>query len=67
MLMEALGKYDVDNDVFNGDPDFGDQWAVLFDTAKANYTQKCLACHGCSGNGQGSIRPPRRHPTRQST
>jgi cytochrome c oxidase cbb3-type subunit I/II len=62
MLMEALGQYDVDNDVYNGDPTFGDQWGVLFDTAKTNYTQLCLSCHGCSGNGQG---PYARHVVTQ--
>ncbi len=62
MLMEALSQYDVENDVYNGDPTFGDQWAVLFDTAKANYTQFCLSCHGCSGNSEG---PYARHVVTQ--
>ncbi len=25
----------------------------IFDDGKELYTQKCLRCHGCSGNGQG--------------
>ena len=54
MLMNALANYDVENDVYNGDPTLGDQWAELFDIGKANYTQRCLPCHGCSGNAQGS-------------
>jgi cytochrome c oxidase cbb3-type subunit I/II len=62
MLMEALTQYDIENDVYNGDPNFGNQWAVLFDIAKANYTQKCLSCHGCSGNSQG---PYARHVVTQ--
>jgi cytochrome c oxidase cbb3-type subunit I/II len=54
MLMTALANYDVENDVYNGDPSLGTQWAELFDIGKANYTQRCLPCHGCSGNAQGS-------------
>jgi cytochrome c oxidase cbb3-type subunit I/II len=54
MLMTALANYDAENDVYNGDPTLGDQWAELFDIGKANYTQRCLPCHGCSGNAQGS-------------
>jgi cytochrome c oxidase cbb3-type subunit I/II len=60
--MEALAQYDVENDVYSGNPTFGDQWAVIFDTAKANYTQMCLSCHGCSGNGEG---PYARHVVTQ--
>ena len=26
---------------------------ILFDQGKLLYTEKCLRCHGCSGNGQG--------------
>lgn len=53
-LMETVAKdYDAENDVFNGSETDGKAWAELFDEAKADYTQKCLACHGCSGNGQG--------------
>jgi cytochrome c oxidase cbb3-type subunit I/II len=62
MLIKALSQYDVDNDVYNGDPSFGDQWAALFDYAKANFTQMCLSCHGCSGNGEG---PYARHVVTQ--
>jgi cytochrome c oxidase cbb3-type subunit I/II len=61
-LMQALASYDVENDVFNGDPTFASQWAVLFDAAKADYTQFCLSCHGCSGNAQG---PYARHVVTQ--
>jgi cytochrome c oxidase cbb3-type subunit I/II len=62
MLMNALANYDADNDVYNGDQTFGDQWAELFDIGKANYTQRCLPCHGCSGNAQG---PYARHVVTQ--
>jgi len=62
MLMEALANYDMENDVYTGNPAFGAQWAELFDLAKANYTQFCLSCHGCSGNGEG---PYARHVVTQ--
>jgi cytochrome c oxidase cbb3-type subunit I/II len=62
MLMTALAQYDAGNDVYNGNATFGDQWGVLFDSAKANYTQFCLSCHGCSGNAEG---PYARHVTTQ--
>jgi cytochrome c oxidase cbb3-type subunit I/II len=62
MLMTALANYDADNDVYNGNQTFGDQWAELFDIGKANYTQRCLPCHGCSGNAQG---PYARHVVTQ--
>jgi cytochrome c oxidase cbb3-type subunit I/II len=62
MLMTALAQYDAENDVYIGNSTFGDQWGVIFDTAKANYTQFCLSCHGCSGNAQG---PYARHVTTQ--
>ena len=62
MLMTALAQYDVENDEYNGDATFGDQWAVLFDAAKADYVQFCLSCHGGSGNAEG---PYARHVTTQ--
>jgi cytochrome c oxidase cbb3-type subunit I/II len=62
MLIMALSQYDVDNDVYTGNPSFGNQWATLFDIAKANFTQLCLSCHGCSGNGEG---PYARHVVTQ--
>jgi cytochrome c oxidase cbb3-type subunit I/II len=62
MLMTALAQYDVENDAYNGNATFGDQWAVLFDAGKADYTQFCLSCHGCSGNAEG---PYARHVATQ--
>ena len=58
----VLANYDVANDVYNGDPAVGDQWAIIFDAGKAEFTQLCLACHGCSGNAQG---PYARHVVTQ--
>ena len=45
--------YDSANDTYSGSQEAGDQWATIFDEGKALFTQKCLSCHGCSGDGQG--------------
>ena len=58
----VLSQYDIENDVFNGNASLGDQWAAIYNTAKANYTQRCLPCHGGSGNAQG---PYARHVVTQ--
>jgi cytochrome c oxidase cbb3-type subunit I/II len=58
----ALEAYDFDNDVFNGNTSLGDQWAAIYDAAKIDFTQRCLSCHGCSGNAQG---PYARHVVTQ--
>jgi cytochrome c oxidase cbb3-type subunit I/II len=50
--MVAAG-YDADNQTYSGDETAGKQWADLFDQSKLLYTEKCLRCHGASGNGQG--------------
>jgi cytochrome c oxidase cbb3-type subunit I/II len=62
MLMTALAEYDVENDAYIGNATFGDQLGVLFDAAKADYTQFCLSCLGCSGNAEG---PYARHVATQ--
>ncbi len=63
MLMDALANYDAVNDVYNGAPSLGAQWGDLFDIGKIEYTQRCLACHGGSGNAQGPIRKACGDPT----
>jgi cytochrome c oxidase cbb3-type subunit I/II len=62
-LMKTVeANYDAENDAYNGDASIGEQWAAIFDEGKANFTQFCLACHGCSGNAQG---PYARHVVTQ--
>ena len=53
LMQEVAAAYDADNDEYSGDAAAGDEWAKLFDEAKADFAQKCLPCHGASGNGQG--------------
>jgi cytochrome c oxidase cbb3-type subunit I/II len=62
LMMLVLESYDPVNDVYNGSSSAGTQWAAIFDVGKANFTQRCLACHGCSGNSQG---PYARHVVTQ--
>ena len=62
LMKEAAISYDAENDAYNGDPTLGAQWATIFEIGKANYTQRCLSCHGCSGNAQG---PYARHVVTQ--
>jgi cytochrome c oxidase cbb3-type subunit I/II len=45
--------YDSENDAYAGPEAEGAQWATLLDEGKVLFTEKCLSCHGCSGNGQG--------------
>jgi cytochrome c oxidase cbb3-type subunit I/II len=62
LMLVVLAGYDPVNDVYNGSSLAGTQWTDIFDIGKANFTQRCLTCHGCSGNSQG---PYARHVVTQ--
>lgn len=53
LVMTAMGSYDVSTQAYSGDPQTGKQYADLFEDGKLMYVQRCLSCHGGSGNGQG--------------
>jgi cbb3-type cytochrome c oxidase subunit I len=53
LVSEVTAGYDFTTGQYSGSKEAGDRWAALFEEAKAFYTQKCLSCHGGSGNGQG--------------
>jgi cytochrome c oxidase cbb3-type subunit I/II len=53
VMMSASRGYDADSQVYTGVQAIGKAYADLFEEGKADYTLKCLPCHGCSGNGQG--------------
>jgi cytochrome c oxidase cbb3-type subunit I/II len=53
LMTEVEAGYDADSGNYTGPQAAGDDWATLFDSGKAAFTQKCLPCHGASGNGQG--------------
>jgi cytochrome c oxidase cbb3-type subunit I/II len=46
-------NYNYETDFYSGSSTLGQEWATIFDQGKQAYTEKCLSCHGCSGNGQG--------------
>jgi cytochrome c oxidase cbb3-type subunit I/II len=52
-MMQVSQSYNSDNQTFSGSDALGEVWAKLFEDGKMLYTEKCLSCHGCSGNGQG--------------
>jgi cytochrome c oxidase cbb3-type subunit I/II len=62
IYFDVLAQYNASNDVFNGSTSLADQWAEIYNIAKADYTARCLPCHGCSGNAQG---PYARHVVTQ--
>ena len=53
LMMKAGMGYDPKQQVFSGDPSVGEQWARVFEQGKILYTQKCIPCHGGSGDGRG--------------
>lgn len=53
LMVQVSQSYDAENQTYSGDPTASETWAELFDTGKQLFTQKCLRCHGGSGNGQG--------------
>jgi cbb3-type cytochrome c oxidase subunit I len=50
---EVAASYDFKSGEYSGSSATGQEWANLFEEGKMLYTQKCLSCHGGSGNGQG--------------
>jgi cytochrome c oxidase cbb3-type subunit I/II len=61
-MKQVALSYDAENDEYTGDSSLGAQWATIFEAGKAEFTQRCLACHGCSGNAEG---PYARHVVTQ--
>jgi cytochrome c oxidase cbb3-type subunit I/II len=62
LMMQVRMNYDLENDEYTGNADLGDEWATVFNLGKEIFTQRCLSCHGCSGNAQG---PYARHVVTQ--
>jgi cytochrome c oxidase cbb3-type subunit I/II len=52
-MMQVKQNYDAENQTFSGNDSLAEEWATLFEEGKKLYIEKCLSCHGCSGNGQG--------------
>ncbi len=54
LMMRITTAYDPNSEEFTGSDADAQEWAALYEEGKALYTQKCLPCHSCAGNGQGS-------------
>jgi cytochrome c oxidase cbb3-type subunit I/II len=53
LITQVLAKYDPVAQNFTGDLALGQMFNSTFAQGKLLFTQKCLPCHGCSGNGEG--------------
>lgn len=53
LMTSISSNYDPNTQTFSGTDADSAQWAKLFEEGKALFTEKCLPCHSCSGNGQG--------------
>lgn len=61
-MSAAMMNYNSSNQTYTGDKATGEEFATVFEEGKKTYTERCLACHGCSGNAQG---PYARHVVTQ--
>jgi cbb3-type cytochrome c oxidase subunit I/cbb3-type cytochrome c oxidase subunit II len=53
LISEVDQFYDPETETYTGNQSLNGEWTSLFDEAKILYVQKCMQCHGGSGNGQG--------------
>ncbi|NJD53650.1 MAG: c-type cytochrome [Candidatus Methanoperedens sp.] len=53
VMKEVVKYYDAENGTYNGSESTGLEFGSVFDDGKIIFTQKCLPCHGGSGNAQG--------------
>jgi cytochrome c oxidase cbb3-type subunit I/II len=53
LLAAVSQNYDPASQTYSGPATDGGQFSTIFEEGKLIYTQKCLPCHGGSGNGQG--------------
>ena len=62
LMMQVRADYNTTDNTYTGTTALGDEWANIFDMGKEIFTQRCLSCHGCSGNAEG---PYARHVVTQ--
>lgn len=53
LMQRVMSNYDLNAEEFSGSASDNQSWTQLFDEGKMLFTQKCLPCHSCAGNGQG--------------
>lgn len=54
LMMNIASYYDPNTQTYAGNDMDAKLWSDLFEEGKALFTQKCLPCHSCAGNGQGT-------------
>ncbi len=54
LMSQVNLSYNANTQEFTGTDAQAQEWAALYEEGKSLFTQKCLPCHSCSGNGQGT-------------
>jgi cytochrome c oxidase cbb3-type subunit I/II len=54
LIMDISQNYDPNTEGYTGTDAEAKEWTALFEEGKKLFTQKCLPCHSCAGNGQGT-------------
>lgn len=53
-LVETVSaSYDATEQAYSGIASIGKEYEDAFEAGKLIHVERCLSCHGCSGNGQG--------------
>ncbi|MHB1325207.1 MAG: cbb3-type cytochrome c oxidase subunit I [Thermoleophilia bacterium] len=53
LMLQVMKTYNRDTNEYSGNPAIGEEFGKMFEEGKSLYAQKCISCHGGSGNGQG--------------
>lgn len=53
LIGDVRSQYDAEAMQFNGDASTANAWTTLVEEGKQLYAERCLSCHGGSGNGDG--------------
>jgi len=53
LVSTVAASYDATEQAYTGDRVLGREYEARFEAGKLIHVQRCLNCHGCSGNGQG--------------
>jgi cytochrome c oxidase cbb3-type subunit I/II len=61
-MMGAMQNYNMTTNTYTGNDSLANNYASVFEDGKQTYIQRCMSCHGCSGNAQG---PYARHVVTQ--
>ncbi|KAF0209394.1 MAG: cbb3-type cytochrome c oxidase subunit I [Actinomycetota bacterium] len=53
LMKTVAASYEASSQTYSGSASDGKAYAEVFEAGKIAYIERCLSCHGCSGNGQG--------------